>query len=568
MTTTAAATACAQLVYTSASRTLEGAGFGVVLVSRGWPSALGSARSSLGPLVGFEQPCLGLLHRGGGRVAYSKQPAPADGFGRPGNYVVQLLWDDAGRLGPRDVLAFAAAGGFRSSLADGAEPTSDAPAVAVPRARRAVPPLSHDDLGELVPGLADLLAAVRSGSGVVALPERTESGCHAAAVVFAVLPRPLTAGVSLHVGAARRMGDTAAVSVVVGDAGRSDVRVTPRDLDRARALLHRAAAHDLCPDSVRRLTELDRWLFVDAWLAADPASLDETQLVAVLGSDGAGRWLLPAENVEVAAAVAAEVPEVEAALRAALTRFPDAADRLRDRELAAALDAVFGGADEVPAGYTGLTEGELCEAFGAELARGRRVAAVGPATALFVEESLGLGVPVPLLGLGDDHAGLARLATRRPVVRTALVREWDACGGAASVCTSVLGHLLLEDTDWVVTLGASSPEPVVRPALEWAAERLAPEQVEELAVTVASGDLAGQGWALRDVLFACKLPDAEVAEMIARNADLLLRDGGWPRGLAKLLDARLAAGETPAPPETGTGRHRRPGVWPRRRRPD
>jgi hypothetical protein len=261
----------------------------------------------------------------------------------------------------------------------------------------------------------------------------------------------------------------------------------------------------------------------------------------------------------VATAVAASSAEVDAALRSALDRHPDAFDRLRDRELTAALSAVFDGGDEVPAGVTGLTERELCEAFTADLGRGRRVTSIGPAAALFVEESLSLGYPVALLWLTDDHEGLARLATKRPVVRKALVREWDACAGSSPACTSLFGHLLLQDNAWVTTLGPTAAESVVRSALSWASERLVAARVEDLAVTVASGELAGQGWALRDVLFVCKLPDDEVADIIARNYDLLARDDGWPRGLAKLLDRRLIV-EAPAP-DAAAGKSR----WRRRR---
>ena len=552
-------TPCAQLVYTSAGRTLEGAGFGVVLTSRDWPAALGDTRSSLGSLVGFERECFGLLHRAGGRLAYSKVPADSDAFGRPGNYVVHLLWDKAGRLTPRDVLALRRSGGFLASLPAEFEPSAEADAVPVPTARRSLPAFSADDVDALTPHVATLLAALSVGSGVVHVPARTASAVDVAQVVAQVLPRGLVGGIGLHVGAGQRMGDTAAVSLVVGAPGRSDVEPDGHDLGRAHALLESAAKGELCPDSVRRLADLDRWLFVDTWMGLDPAMLTDDQLVGVLGSDGAGRWLESPPNAEVATAVAASSAEVEAALLAALERNPEAGDRLRDRELTAALEAIFDGADSVPAGYAGLTQGDVCEAFTASLARGRRVAAIGPGTALFVEESLNLGHPLALLELGDDHAGLARLATKRPVVRKALVREWAACEGAAGACTSVLGHLLLEDTDWVTTLGGGTPEPVVRSALTWASKRLAAERVEELAVTVASGDLAGQGWALGDVLFVCELPDDEVARMIGDNFELLARDAGWPRELAKLMAARLL--DVPEPAGNGAGRHR----WSRRR---
>src|SRR5206468_3484180 len=140
---------------------------------------------------------------------------------------------------------------------------------------------------------------------LVALPAQS-TGCDVAEVVFSVLPRALVSAVSVHVGTAQRMGDTADVSVVIGAPGRSEVEPGGHDLRRAHALLEAAAKQELCPDSVRRLADLDRWLFVDSWLEQDPASLTGEQLVAVLSSDGAGRWLESVGNAEAARAVAAD----------------------------------------------------------------------------------------------------------------------------------------------------------------------------------------------------------------------------------------------------------------------
>ena len=97
-------TDCPQLVYTSAGRTLEGPGFGVLLMSADWPPSLGTSRSTLGPLIGqpADGAAHGLLTCGGGRLAYAKVALAADDFGRSGNYVVHLLWDATGVLTPRE----------------------------------------------------------------------------------------------------------------------------------------------------------------------------------------------------------------------------------------------------------------------------------------------------------------------------------------------------------------------------------------------------------------------------------------------------------------------------------
>ncbi|MCZ2849148.1 hypothetical protein [Modestobacter sp. VKM Ac-2978] len=558
-------TTCPQLVYTSASRTLEGPGFGVVQLSPDWPVEVGDSRATLGPLIGLGagESC-GLLHTAGGRIAYRKVPAGTDAFGRPGNYLVHLLWDGDGRVTPRDVLTFRNSGGFLDELPGDAEPSRKVPAVEVPSARRSLSALTDEDVDALVPSVAAVLAAVAAGAGVVGLPARTTAGRDVAEAVFDVLPRALASAVALHVGTASASGDAAPVRVHVGPDVPADVVPDGQDTARARALLEAAAKKELCSDNVRKLETLDRWLFTDTWTGMDPASLTPPQLVGVLESEKAGWWLSSPDAVDVACAVAASSPEVEVALRTALTQHPDAWDRLRDRELDAALTAVFGGAAQaaVPTGFTGLTRAELCEAFVDELARGRRLTEVGGAAATLVEESVTLAQPVALLELTDDLAGLARLATSRPVVREALVRQWAGVDEWPASSASLLGHLLLEDPDWFLTLSGSAPSSVVRAALPWAAERLAAAQVERLAVTLAASELAGQGWALRDVLFRSGLPEEEVAAIVARNFLVLAGDDGWPGEVARLAAGALGGG---AGGEAAEGR-RKTGMWPRRRR--
>ncbi|MCZ2817881.1 GAP1-N2 domain-containing protein [Modestobacter sp. VKM Ac-2984] len=558
-------TTCAQLVYTSASRTLEGPGFGVVQLSPDWPAEVGDSRATLGPLISLGTgESFGLRHAAGGRIAYRAVPAGTDAFGRPGNHLVHLLWDGGGRLTPRDVLAFRSGGGFLDGLPAEAEPSREMPVVEVPAARRSLSALTADDVDALVPCVALVLAAVAAGAGVVGLPARTAAGRDVAEAVFDVLPRALASAVALHVGTASATGDAAPVRVHVGSDAPNDVVPDGQDTARARALLEAAAKKELCSDNVRKLETLDRWLFTDTWTGLDPASLTPTQLLGVLESEKAGWWLSSPDAVDVACAVAASAPQVEAALRTALERHPDAWDRLRDRELDAALTAVFSGAGkaDVPSGFTGLTRTELCEAFTAELARGRRLPEVGGAAAALVEESMALPHPVALLELTDDLAGLARLATSRPVVREALVREWAGVDEWPASSSSLLGHLLLEDPEWFLTLGGSAPSSVVRAALPWAAERLATSMVERLAVTVAASELAGQGWALRDVLFRSGLPEEEVAAIVARNFLLLAGDDGWPGEVARLAAGALGAGSGG---EAAEGR-RKTGIWPRRRR--
>jgi hypothetical protein len=558
-------TACPQLIYTSASRTLEGPGFGVFALSPTWPRSLGTSRSSLGSLVGqpTDGDALGLLHRAGGRLAYRKVPISADDFGRAGNYVVQLLWDGDSRLVARDVLALHRCGGFLDALPSGAEPSRDAPDVPVPPGLRSVPVLSADEIDALVPCLAAVLAAIHAGAGVVLMREWMPTGRSVAEVVFDVLPRALTSGVSVHVRTAETMGDAAAVRVLVGSyQDRHGGAAGDENCARAaRALLEAAAKGDLCPDGVERLGELDAWLFADTWMELEPASLTEPQVSAVLASTGAGRWLGSPRAASVATALAVQDAEVEKALRAAVARDPAARSGVRAVELSAVLRALFDGGPTQTTDFAGLTQGDLCAGFIRELALGRRLPRVGSDAALLVEQALGLGHDVPLVGLSDDTAGLAALAARRPLVRKTLLREWSSAFAAdrwTHAHDELLGELLLFDADWFGSLCPITPEPAMTAGLRRVAQQMSARQVERLAVVVASSQVAGRGWALRCVLFPSRLPADEAAEIVRAQFVVLARDDGWPRALARETAAQLrAATDGPDPPGGRPKRRRR-----------
>ena len=530
--------ACPQALYTSASRTLEGPGFGVYAHSADWPAEVGRTRKALGALVAFrptDGEAYGVLSRGAGRVLYRAVAARADGFGRPGNYLVHLLWDGSGRLGPRDLLALRRAGRFLDALPEDGAPTADLPPLRVASADRVAPALSPDEVDALTPLLAGLLAVLAAGTGGCALPVRTASGRGVAEVLFAVLPRALTAGVSLHTGTREDDGDTAPVTVRLGDAP-APAAAGPHDTERARTLLEAASKGELAPDDLADLRRLDAWLFADAWAEQDAAGLSADQVASVLESSAAPGWLARGDNAAAALDVAAGDPPVEAALRAAVDRWPAVAEVVRGRVLAALLDEVFDGAEgpaELAVEVAGIGQGDLCAALADEVRRGRRVARLDRAAGLLVEQALALGVDLPLLGLTGQTWELALLTTRREVVGDALLAQWRSSPGWTAEHGALLGHLLVADPGWLARLGDAVPVSALPPALRWAALRMDADGVERLAAAVATGASAGRGWALREVVFGSELPAAEVDRVLGRRLELLLVDDGWPRDLAE-----------------------------------
>ncbi|SNS80072.1 hypothetical protein SAMN06893096_10878 [Geodermatophilus pulveris] len=540
--------ACPQALYTSASRTLEGPGFGVYAHSADWPAEVGRTRTALGALVGSapaDGEAYGVLSRAGGRVLYRTVAAAADGFGRPGNYLVHLVWDGSGRLGPRDLLALRRGGRFLDALPEDSSPTADLPPLRVAPAARRPPALGPEDVDALTPALAALLAALAAGSGECALPARTAAGRDVAEVLFAVLPRALAAGVSLHAGPRRDDGDTA--PVVVRLTGASGLPPPgPPDAERAATLLEAAAKAELAPDDLADLRRLDTWLFAGTWAGLDAGRLTPDQVASVLESAAAPGWLVRGDNAGTALGAAADSAAVEAALRAAVDRWPAVAGLVRGRVLAALLDEVFDGAAgpaEVAVEVAAIGPRDLCAALAAEVRRGRRVARLDRAAGLLVERALDLGVDLPLLGLTDQTWELALLATRSPVVGDALVTQWRAAAGWTAAHGALLGHLLVADPGWLARLDGAVPASALPAALRWAALRLDAAGVEALALAVATGPRAGQGWALREVVFGSELPAAEVEQVLGRRLELLLVDDGWPAEVAGSL-ARGRGGDS------------------------
>ncbi|WP_147263053.1 hypothetical protein [Geodermatophilus sp. TF02-6] len=546
--------ACPQALYTSAARTLEGPGFGVLARSADWPAEVGRSRAALGALVGFrpeDGEAYGFLHRGDGRVLYRKVAARADGFGRPGNYLVHLLWDGSGRLGVRELLQLRRTGRLLAALPEDCFPTADLTPLRVPLADRTVPALTAEDVDALTPLLAGVLAALAADRGTCPLPRRTPSGREVADVVFAVLPRALTAAVSLHAGPRADDGDTAPVTVELAAAepGTAPPRA-PADTERARTLLEAVCKAELPPDDVADLRRLDAWLFADAWAERDAAALTADQLACVLESPAAPGWLARGRNTAAALDAAEGSPLVEASLRAAVEREPAAAELVRTEVVAALLDEVFDGAAGpagLAVGLAGVTQGDLCRAVADQVSRGRRVARLDRATGLLVEQALSLGVDLPLLRLTGDHWQLALLATRRRVVGDALADQWRRAGAEQwdDERRALLGNLLVADAGWLARLDGAVPTSCLPPVLRWAALRLDAAGVEQLAVAVATGVGAGLGWALREVLFGAQLPAADAGGVLGRQLELLLVDDGWPRELAESLARGSEGGDGP-----------------------
>lgn len=258
-----------QLVYTWHSSTLHGMpGHGVVLRTPGWPGKLALPRGELFELTAAVPEDGGgvfVLRHGKGTVFGCRTPLGLDASGRPGNYIVHVLYDPTGEVGALDVLMLAAAGWFVSGLApdvtatDAWEPVEFSPRPAWPSRVRAVAEPYTD--GRIVAGRAldvvDIYAAL-----LAAAPGRIANG-------WSLTTDPSLAGDYDSRGEAPNLpgefGRIIADAVAAGVPGSWD------------------------PWRSRSTWTIDQWatkLRLQTWQRSDPATLEVGELAAVVRARG------------------------------------------------------------------------------------------------------------------------------------------------------------------------------------------------------------------------------------------------------------------------------------------
>jgi hypothetical protein len=509
-----------QLVYTSARRTLEGSGFGVLAHSPGWPEHLGLTGRSLGRLVAAPagDDDVALLRREGGVLLCRKHASGEDALGRSGNYLVHLLWDPRGQLTLREVLPLVDGGALLDS-ADGLEPTRELPRCALPlQPRQSLPVV---DVEEAEACVAAVLRRLPAG-GQVELPPTLPSGGSSLAVLAAALPRELLRLLSLV---------PAWATDSEQDGGVVALRLRPGaalegTTDTARLVVEDGGA--LVPDSLASVVALEDWLRARRWAAEEPATLSAQQVAVVLRSDAGERWLLQG-GAEWALRAAEEDADAlrglksagksaaardlvtEAAVRlladALLTGRPtpqqalrlglQAVDRIVDMMLTL---QDLGGIDHLDDAGRRLLE----PAF-------RAAPTLQPAR-LFRPGLLSELVSVPAVA----DAALRSLADDDPLVRR---RSAEA--------------LLASDPDWLESLEERLPDQELHDLLSDEAREADEERLDQLVAAAAR--LPGhRGLALRSLLW--QAPPGPAAAVLARRAAEVLAEDGWPPALLRHVE--------------------------------
>lgn len=509
-----------QLVYTSARRTLEGTGFGVLAHSAGWPEHLGLTGRSLGRLVaapGGDGDDVALLRQDGGTLLCRKQSGGEDALGRSGNYLVHLLWDPRGQLTLREVLP--PAGGALLDPVDGLEPTRELPRCALPLQRRQ--PLPAVDVEEAEACVAAVLRRLPAG-GEVELPATLPSGGSSLALLAAALPRGILRSLSL-------VPEWA--SDVDRDSGVVALRLRPgaalgAATDTARMVLADAGA--LVPDSLTSVAALEDWLRARRWAAEEPASLSADQVAVVLRSDEGERWLVRG-GADRAVRAAEEDDDALRGLTSAATSaaardlVTGAAVRLLADSLLTghptpqqALRIVLPEADRVADMMLALQDlggiDQLDEA-------GRRL--VEPA--FLAAPAL---QPARLL-----HPGLLTELVAVPAVADAALR--DLVDSDPLVRRRTAEALLASDPDWLESLQERLPDQELHDLLSDEAREADEERLDQLVAAAAR--LPGQrGLALRSLLW--QAPPAVAVAVLARRAADVLAEDGWPPDLLRHVE--------------------------------
>jgi hypothetical protein len=512
-----------QLVYTSARRTLEGSGFGVLAHSAGWPEHFGLTGRSLGRLVaapGGEDDDVALLRQEGGALLCRKHSSGEDALGRSGNYLVHLLWDPRGHLTLREVLSLLD-GGMLLDSADGLEPTRELPRCALPpQPRRALPVV---DVAEAEACVAAVLRRLPAG-GSVELPPVLPSGGSSLAVLAAALPRGLLRLLSLV---------PAWATDPEQDGGVVTLRLRPaaaleRTTETARMVMEDAGAGAPVPDALASLVDVENWLRARRWAADEPATLSARQIAVVLRSAEGEEWLLRGG--------------AEWALKAA----EEDADALRGLKTAAKSAAA-----------RELVTGEAVRLLADALLTGRPTPKQALRIALLeVDRIVDMMLTLQDLGGIDDLDDAGRrlvepaflaAPTLQParLFHPALLSELIAVPAVADAALRSLAEddplirrrtaeaLLASDPDWLESLTERLPDQEVHDLLSDEAREADEERLDQLVAAAAR--LPGQrGFALRSLLW--QAPPGPAAVVLARRAGEVLAEDGWPPELLRHVE--------------------------------
>lgn len=520
---TEAGVRCPQLVYTSAARVLDGSGFGVLARSAGWPAVLGSDRRRLGPLVSFPRalgretpptPQYGLLRRHGGALLFRKESAGTDALGRPGNFVIHLVWDPSGDLTPRELPAM-----LRVPVAElvSLSPTAELAELVVPT--QAARPLDLAERDHVA--VASAVDALLGDGGDTLLPAELPSGRPTLDVVFHALPWRLLADVSCRAGG-EDLEDTARLRVRFEPAGRWSGRAS----SRALSVVELARAGRL-PDSASSAARLYLEIDAEQWADDDPQSLTAGQVGAVLESGRGAAWL------ERNAATALALLSSAADLAPRVTRLVRRSEPLRQAVHAAGttmLEGALLGGGPLPRAVLDVahvTEVDLTRVLARVQEDGRRLEWMEPETAEFVTAVLA-GEPSlhPLRLLPLEQ--LPDLLSRYRLVEVVL-RDLPAADRSVRRIASLA--VLAADPRLIVRLAEHLPMEETEELAGEAARRA--ETTEGLLLLLeASQQIPGLS-VLRSVLFQAT---AELASaVLPERAEQLLIDDGWPPRLLRAI---------------------------------
>jgi GTPase-associated protein 1, N-terminal domain type 2 len=515
-----AAVRCPQLVYTSARRVLTGSGFGVLARSAGWPAQLGYDGRKLGDLVSYVPPQgeedvehYGLIRRDGGALLYRKASAGTDAIGRPGNFVVHLVWDPTGSLTPRELPAL-----VKRPVEQlvSLSPTADLEE-AVLRTSSAVRLELDEADGQAVAVAVDCLL---DREGEVSLPLLLPSGRPTLEVVFHAVPWRLLTGVSCVVGTDRPQ-DSARLMVRLDKDAHWGRRPTPFAL-----LIVTAAMAGRLPDEARTEEELDAELNVQQWAHEQPGLLSASQVAAVLRSKEGTGWLQ--RNARIALTQLAASPSLEQPLHAAMAVSDGAHEVVKQAAGELLEEALLHGTGlpRVLLEAAGLGQRDVTAALKRIQADGRRLAPMRSDITELVMSSLVAATtlrPLQLLPLKQ----LPQLMKQRRMAEAVLhdvgrTEERDVRRAAALALAQAsegnivrLSSLLtLDEMDDLLGQLARDAETA--------------EELKQLVSAVAS--IAGRrGFALRAIVFRASRELA--VQVMTERAEEILEEDGWPRWL-------------------------------------
>lgn len=303
------------IIYSWATKTIDGTGYGVVGTSRGWMPRVVSKDGNLGTLARFlprNTSILPTLNRGLrsiellehgtlGRILVKKTYLGADTAGRAGRYLVHIVKLGDVTWTPAEALSVAQTALLDDWSVDAESSTQLPPLSIEPASTLVDPSVQRHDLRYMLGGI---LEHFESGRSLVLSCDR-ESAEASFSDALSMLPVGLTSPLTFSTFSsypAQSTADITLIDLALSDLDDTDDVLAPEPaegwrtpsasaLELADRLIELGSNGNAPSPEIGSTAELNGWVVVTDALAAPPASLNDQQVISLVTGQASSDWL-------------------------------------------------------------------------------------------------------------------------------------------------------------------------------------------------------------------------------------------------------------------------------------